>query len=493
MDWSNTSVAANFSIALTKLKATNTPYLGSLFVNPGGPGGSGTAAVYTAGAELSLLVNGQYDIVGWDPRGVNLTTPGVNCFTSALADYTFELGGGASSGLLDLPSNLSSAPNKIRGDLLGQLRRKIASYKALGQLCEKESGEMLAYVGTANVVKDLDYISQKLDGPNGRINLYALSYGTVIGQYLAVMLPASRIGRVILDGVVDAATWSSYSSARLFAPGVSDVDKIFKKFAQSCIASGPSCALSSLRTASRIESSILTLIDTLYASPAAAPSTAAPGGIVTAEFARYTLYQGLYSSASWPLLAEAFAYALEGNYVGLLTAAPQLSTTYTQAAKTSDAQAYASWAIACADSKPYNKRHPAPPVNKVTDLIWSTLLNQSSVAGEAQFPFGLCDQFPVASKSYYSGSLTLAKNTLDTPILLLSNSLDPATPLSGALAAYKNLGLTNARVVEQNGTSHTTFAQPSTCVAMMVAEFYLAGTVPSAGHSHCVVETLPFQ
>lgn len=99
-------------------------------------------------------------------------------------------------------SGLPSDPQAVTDHFYAQVRVAEAGIGALYDKCHARSGDALAFVGTEHVVRDIDHMSKLIDGPEARINYWGFSYGTVLGQYLTNILPADRIGRVIIDGVV---------------------------------------------------------------------------------------------------------------------------------------------------------------------------------------------------------------------------------------------------------------------------------------------------
>ncbi|KAG8680216.1 hypothetical protein FRC08_016451, partial [Ceratobasidium sp. 394] len=197
LDYQNeTSGHANLSVGRLLAKNT-TARLGSLFINPGGPGGSGLSFLYRAGPALAELLDDRYDIVSWDPRGINGTTPGVDCFASqtaqdlALAHTYTDIGFEA--------RNLSDPID--RAVYTQQVRKADAENAVVAELCLNRTGEALRHVGTATVVRDLELLSRVIEGPETPVNFWGFSYGTVVGEYFVNMFP-HRVGNVAIDGVV---------------------------------------------------------------------------------------------------------------------------------------------------------------------------------------------------------------------------------------------------------------------------------------------------
>ncbi len=163
------------SLAVARRASTATRRLGTLFINPGGPGGSGVEYVtYFNNAQLA-----DYDIVGWDPRGVGASTP-VNCFGADDLDRLYAM---------------DASPDD-RGELLA----RIDAVQEFGRSCLERSGRLLEHISTVETVRDLDLL-RGLVG-DSKINYFGSSYGTRIGSLYAELYPA-RVGRMVLDGSVD--------------------------------------------------------------------------------------------------------------------------------------------------------------------------------------------------------------------------------------------------------------------------------------------------
>lgn len=188
---------------------------------------------------------------------------------------------------------------------------------------------------------------------------------------------------------------------------------------------------------------------------------------MTAQLVRDLLEEAAYYPALWPEVAGLLSEALRGNYTSLLELGlPTVNVTEYSLSPPSTSNSLN--AVICADSRPFDNKVRPPTIREAAQDILTVLQTQSATVGEAYFRTGFCDVWPATTKSYYGGPLTLPKNTLSTPLLILSNALDPITPLFGAVDALHNLGATNARLVEQNGTSHSTHSQPSACTQKIV-------------------------
>jgi len=176
-------------LALTKLPASGTPgqRLGTLFTNPGGPGGSGVDFVHQAAALIyAPQVLARYDVLGFDPRGVARSDP-ATCFRTQQQELASPL----LQTLYPLPG-----PQETRFTL-DMLR--------LAVRCQTTSPRRLSTASTANVARDMDLLRQAVG--DKRLTYAGYSYGTYLGATYAQLFP-SRVGRFVLDGPADPIAYS---------------------------------------------------------------------------------------------------------------------------------------------------------------------------------------------------------------------------------------------------------------------------------------------
>ena len=170
----------HISLALDMIPATapKSQQQGILLVNPGGPGGSGLSLAVEVAQGLSPAVAARYDIVGFDPRGVGSSVPALSC------DPGFFSG---------------PRPNYIPANAAAE-QVLISRAKTYATDCEQEFGWLLPHMTTEDVARDMDAIRAAFGV--SKINYYAFSYGTYIGQVYATLFP-DRVRRMVLDSVVD--------------------------------------------------------------------------------------------------------------------------------------------------------------------------------------------------------------------------------------------------------------------------------------------------
>lgn len=269
------------TLALARRPATVQPRLGSLFINPGGPGGSGID--YLSYFDRTGLE--AYDLVGWDPRGVARSTP-VTCFGGEQMDAFTEL---------------DISPDSDQEDrALQEANRKF------GESCLERSGTLLQHVSTEETVRDLDLLRHLVG--DRKLNFFGASYGTEIGAYYAHFFPG-RTGRLVLDGAVSLSPDEEVSQAQGFERALTD-------FAEWCAKEG--CQLGD--TAEEVTTAITDLWKSLDSRPLEVGSR-----VLTQTLAVTAVLQVLYDDEEgWRLLAQALQLAIDDdNGQGLLYFADQ--------------------------------------------------------------------------------------------------------------------------------------------------------------------------
>ncbi|TFK83374.1 alpha/beta-hydrolase [Polyporus arcularius HHB13444] len=480
LDYHDPSVG-NARLAIIKANATG-ERRGSVFFNPGGPGGSGLQSVQEDKELLLQVTGGVYDIVSWDPRGVgNLTIPGeIFCFDS-FADYsaffkgTIELTGIEETGNFTEPADVKA--------LLEQAPIMQKKYEEVGQRCRRSSSsKYLKYVGTAAAVRDMVSIANVLDGPNAPINYLGISYGTLIGSWFVNMFP-ERVGRVILDGVLDPIAFATEEPGKTFSSQLVSVDTIYKALITGCALTGPSgCAAASKGDGPLdIDAKFQALLKTAYDATKANASVPITSGQLRVE-----LFGEMYSPVSWPNLANEeypqivqivngegpanASHALRRRSKDLVRRNPLVK----RGSQSNDSPSYTSIAILCGDSVDLR----GTTMEDVFKGIISTARNVSHISGSVwPAPFYQCAFWPVRSAERYEGPFN---KTLANRILVASNILDPITPLPSAERLAALLGQ-DAVLIRQNGFGHTTESAPSACMNGIFNAYMTNGTLPPNG------------
>ncbi|KAI0673272.1 TAP-like protein-domain-containing protein [Trametes maxima] len=475
--------AGHGRLALAKVNATGTRR-GTVFLNPGGPGGSGLQVLNATSATLLALTGGNYDIVSWDPRGVgSLTIPGdISCFDNdaeyiAFWNGTIELSG------IEMTGNFSD-PQDVQA-LLSQAHVMQTKYEELGQRClQHPSGKFLKYVGTAATARDIVALADALDGPGSPVNFAGTSYGSLLGSWLIQMFP-ERIGRVLLDGIIDPVVFSQKETPFWWTDNeLADADKVYEGFITGCALSGHAgCPIASTdqgQSPEDVDASIQALLQ--RAHDAARMNSSVP---FTSAVIRESLLGVMYTPVNWTRFARAVLPAFEeAVHLELSNVPVQVGSGLLRLLGIPDrnaAKSYTPVAILCGDS--VDRR------GTTMEDVFKNIIS-SSKSGSKQFsaawhePFFYCPFWPVRAVERYQGPFN---KKLANKILVVSNTFDPVTPLAGAEAVVKNLG-DDAALVEQHGFGHVSVAEPSQCFNAIAFTYFATGAVPEQNRTMCEVD-----
>ncbi|KAM0786781.1 hypothetical protein ACM66B_002215 [Microbotryomycetes sp. NB124-2] len=476
------------SLAVRSLPATAPKHKrkGALFVNPGGPGGSGTEFIVTQGQHLSQVVQGRFDIISWDPRGVNMTSHNIDCFPNEAMATLFQRDE-QSIGLLFE----ASADNDTQSSTVSErlwANRLSAYNRAMAQTCVANGNtDILQHQTTAATARDLRHLS-RLMGDADELNYWGLSYGTVLGATYAAMFPEA-VGRFVLDGVVDAVefTQNLWDSGR---SGMDHTNKTLAGFYEACADAGPSrCALANANTTAE---SLRVRIDRLRHKIKKDPIpvvTSSGTGIIKTSDVQHTIFRKLYSPKSWPVLASILMDAEGGNgtsmYLDLneaLNLVPQNQSDNVFGRPVDKMGTGLSCsAIMCLDTD------PKPMLDDSTDTLIEYFREQGqrSIAGE---PWSLwmarCRRWPFKARDVYRGPWSRRDGLRKTKnkILFVANTADPVTPLSAAeRMANRVFTQDSASLLIQNGFGHCSLAHPSLCTAKTIRSYFVDGVVPEYG------------
>ncbi|KAL4778172.1 TAP-like protein-domain-containing protein [Aspergillus varians] len=474
----------NTAIAFIKLPAKDaTNVTQSILVNPGGPGGSGIDAVLSQGASLADIVQGQHNVVGFDPRGVGRSGPVVDCWPD-------HPEGRAQFERLYYPeiSNASSA----------SLGKQYAASDIFGKACTPTVGGSngtAAFVGTPAVARDmLSYVmaEQATTGnSDAKLWYYGLSYGTVLGATFVHLFP-DRVGRMILDGVVDAEDYYSLG----WRSNLYDADKALGSFVESCFDAGQGrCSLwrpsvQSIRV--RLDN---LLHDLKYHPIPISPSDLCPlPMLATYSDLKQLMLQAMYTPLEgFPNLAAILSGLEQGDtsaYAAAVTsgATPANPCNYqiTGATSTQDINTL----VKCVDGA---RIHDFQYLTQFEDYV-GDLNTQSHFFGEV-WPNNAnavtCRSFQVSPSETgkLSGSILETRYT-PSPILFVTTNVDPVAPKRGA---HKMSSVFPGSVVlTQNSTGHTAFASASNCLVQGIRAYLLQGRLPSA-NTTCQPDAAPFQ
>lgn len=410
-------------LPLSRVRATTSPRLGTLFVNPGGPGVRGTlfaAAFDRRGLEA-------YDIVGWDPRGVGAGSQ-VTCLDAAAADRLDEV---------------DFSPDDARE--LGDLQ---AANRAFAAACRANTDPtLLAHVSTRESARDLDVLRAAVG--DDRLAFYGASYGTLIGAFYAELFPG-RVGRIVLDSPMDVTGVEAVSQADGF-------DAAFRAFAAWC-GGRPDCALGGSTDA--VAAAVLEWLSALDAAPLPVDGRRLTQSLAALGIARY-LYSG---EQGWPPLLAAVTAARAGDGGRLLAAADAMNGRNGDGSR--DALQASGAAIRCADR---------PPTDAGEALARWELERAASPFGALLGPDLGCGDWPAPAPAWQTPQGVGAP-----PILVVAATGDPATPYAWAEATAG--ALASAVLLRVESGAHASYGGDA-CVGEAARAYLLAGRLPAAGAS----------
>ncbi len=427
--------------------------IGTLFINPGGPGSSGVGLLQGDPEGIDGFGGGRFDVVSWDPRGTNASTR-VRCFRNQRSEARFWAGA-------SIPTTRAASK---------RFRRKTA---ALARRCGRVSGWLLPHISTADTVRDLDHL-RVLAGEQ-KLTYIGLSYGTFIGQVYANLFP-DRIRAMMLNGNVDAPKASKGAEARS-ASDASSADEVFDQFLSLCDRAGPErCALAGggQTAAERVKR----LFARVKRAPIPAPGTSPPlsspqklsyGDLLLSQF------EPLRSPVRWPANAADLDAALRGDGSALEIGASGFLSPAGWAGVTTSA------AIACADA-------PARQSSRAWPRVIGRLERIGRLQGRVQgwWRWAPCASWPVRGEDNYRGPWGAST---PNPILLINQRYDPNTGYANAVRAQQYLG--NAVLLTQQGYGHLSFQNPSACVDQATVDYLTELITPPKG-TVCQSDQQPF-
>ena len=422
------------TLALSMVPATapKSQQQGVLLVNPGGPGAPGRSLAGAVATGVSPQVAAEYDIVGFDPRGVGGSVPALSC------DPGFFSGVRPDS----IPANATAE------QLL------ITRAKAYAADCEKRFGWLLPYMTTVNMARDMDQIREALGVQ--KINYYGFSWGTYLGQVYGTLFP-DRVRRMVLDSTVDpTGVWYTDNISQDYA-FQSRLDAFFAwaaKYDGTYHLGGTAAAVRTAFYRARAQ---------LKANPIAGPN----GPVMGPDEYDDTFLIAGYLNTAWPGLALALSQYLNGG-----SASGLVNQFEEWGVPNDNEQQFAVYnAVQCADvnwPRDWAKWHAD------TTQVYKTAPFQ---AWDNAWFNAACAFWPVKGPDK---PLQIKGQGLP-PILMLQGTLDAATPYPGAQNAHKLLPSARMVVVEGGGNHGQSLeSPPDACVQNYLNNYLATGAVPGA-------------
>lgn len=451
---------ATTELALLRVKARDQQHrIGSLFINPGGPGGSGTSIALAAPGFLSESLLDRFDIVGVDPRGIADST-NVRCWPSAEAQ----------AGVLD-DMNVAFPWGRA------EEKKYVAAAERFGKACSTTGLPLTGAMSTAEVVRDMEVLRRAVG--DRKLTYLGFSYGTAIGQYYANMFP-ERFRAIVVDGVLDPSHWvGTRQTADLEQDerlrSADGAYRALREILKRCDAAGESrCVFAAGNPVAKFE----TIAQRLRARPLT----------VTDEFGTYTV---TYADFVGGVLGSLYGTDAGPAVVDLAEQLWRLLETpaTAAAAKVALRQRIMKVRAAAADPEPYDNGFEAFAGVLCTDALhprdadqWPALMAKADRRapyfgrawgwGSAQCAR---DTWTVRDEDAYAGPWN---RRTAAPVLVVGSLWDPATSYDDAVSASRLLA--NARLLTSTNWGHTAYGSGD-CATSSIDAYLLNGTLPARG------------
>ena len=438
IDYSDMTIGS-FTLQVLRHRATDANNrIGSLVVNPGGPGASGFDYAYNAESIVSDAVLERFDIVGFDPRGVAKSVP-IHCLNDKETDASY-----ASDSKPDNPQELAQ--------LIEQAKNFVAK-------CEAKT-PYLASFSTANSARDMDVLRSALG--DKKLNYLGKSYGTYLGTLYAQYFP-KNVGRIVLDGAIDpqiSAVQQSITQAVGF-------DHALGAFIADCY-TRKDCPLA------KPSSKAIEQIVKVFHNAAKKPLRSSSGRTVTQSLIVLGSASALYDNEwGWPKLRLAFNQSKQGEGSTFLTLADdyaQRNSDGTYSGNESDAGAV----IDCLDW----------PDARTTEQVQAEAAQfdkQAPVFGPyLAYNALVCHYFPGVDSSTKSASISadssIGESVTSASLMIIGTTRDPATPYEWAQSLHKEI--VSSRLLTLDADGHTGHGRGSICIDSAVDAYLLRGLIP---------------
>lgn len=417
------------TLSLTRVPATGEA-MGSIFVNPGGPGGSATDYARYADSIVGEGIRQNFDVVGVDPRGVANSEP-ITCLTNKQTDRLL-----GADGTPDSPEEEAEV---------------IALSQDLGAKCERKNAELLPFVGTVDSARDLD-IARAVVGDDA-LTYLGKSYGTILGATYAELFP-ERVGRMVLDGVLPA----DLDIVEVTEGQLVSFQETLTDFLEDCLASD-GCPFTGTPTQAQAQlRDWLTSLDT--------DPLMVDGRELNEPMATFAVISSLYFPRyGYEPMRAALSSAIVNKDGTELLGILDEWTGRDAKGRYRDNSTDAYYAVTCLD-RPFTGT-----VDDIKALAadWETRMpGFGSALAWGVLP---CRDWPASGDR-----ITEIDAQGANPILLVSPTTDPATPYVWAQRVRSQLE--NSRLVSWEAVNHTAYLEGSACVDAVVDEYLIAGKLP---------------
>jgi pimeloyl-ACP methyl ester carboxylesterase len=415
------------TLALSRVPHTAQKSQGPLLVNPGGPGGSGLTLAGFVASSLPKAVAAQYDVIGFDPRGVGQSKPALDCKPGYFNPVR--------------PDSVPSTPALEKANL--------DRAKSFAAACGQKYASLLPYINTVQAVQDMDSIRAATGAE--KTSYFGYSYGTYLGAVYAKLFP-QRVKRLVLDSIVDPR-------------GVWYDDNLSQDYAFDARHKALMAWIAKYDSTYKLGTDPAKVEAKWYAMRGALAKKPADGKVGASEL-EDTFIPGGYYNGYWPYLAEAFAaYVNDKNADPLVEAYENFAAV--DASGDNGYSVYTS--VQCRDASwPRDW-------NRWRADNWRVYGKAPFMAWNNAWYNAPCAFWPTASKR----PVDIANHKLP-PVLLFQATNDAATPYEGGATVHRLLARSSF-VVEQGGGNHGITLSGNACLDKYLADYLADGTVPRSG------------
>jgi pimeloyl-ACP methyl ester carboxylesterase len=477
-------------------------------INPGGPGGPGALFTLLVGKNLQNIVDAEphsglkpadlmyFDILGFDPRGIGWTEPAAYCMEDPAASWSWTL---------------RENTEGLIGSSDAALGRLWSMTHAWGTSCKEfmdagDGSDIKQYMTTALVARDMleiverhaTWVAHTITQRNpkqtmlatqkseAKLQYWGFSYGTYLGTTFASMFP-DRVGRVILDGVV-----SSYDYNHSLGNGsLTDNEKVMESFYTYCFNSGlEDCPLTTLNsTVEDVKERVKKIIESLYHNPLALNSPSGPEILTYSDVKTFIFSAGYAPMATFPIVASLLVAieAGQGDILDQLRGGYGVSHVFSCPVNGSKpvvdyTDSVSTFAILCSDGIDQTQ----VTLDEFTEY-WKLLESISPSSGAVWAMLGMrCTGWKI--KAIYKFQGEFGGNT-SHPILFLSNTADPVTPLRSGRVMHELFP--NSGLLVSDNAGHCSIAQPNLCMLSHIKMYFQTGILPPK-NTLCVPPPSPF-
>lgn len=482
---------ATTEVAVLRIPASDPARkIGTLFLNPGGPGGSGVEIAAAAPQFLAPEVLARFDVVGIDPRGTNYSS-NVQCFKDVGQQAA------AVSGLTDVAFPVDYAETKAA----------VTSAEKFGRACSTTGKPLSGSMSTAEVARDMDVLRRTFG--DAQLTYLGFSYGSYLGSVYANLFP-DRVRALVIDGVLDPTAWAG-TAATASIPQTQRLRsgegawKALQEILDRCAEAADVCQTAALGEPHAVYDEV---IDGLKQQPVDIVDPETGEVVFTLTYATFIsfLLSDLYAPDGWQWVDSDISFVASLQAGGAATPEGAEANAYLvdrfrtlQAEQDAAAAQEAAQRAALGLGFPYPNGLDAFQSVLCTDGLnpskasqWPAAAKRADADAPGFGPLWTWASAPCASSTWtvededaYRGPFTRSSAH---PVLVVGNYWDPATNYDGAVGADAVLG--SSRLLSSDSWGHTAYGT-SACVTDAVDSYLLAGTLPAEG-TVCVGDAQPF-